>query len=74
MAASLLYAIKVQAQLVAGAHAQPLQAEAGRHSDADAGCADCEGRQMFQLVSCKRQRSLNKGCSYYVLTLRAWQC
>ena len=49
---SLLHAVEVQAELAAGAQAEPGQAQRGGQRDADAGRADSQRRQVAQLVPC----------------------
>ena len=49
---SLLHAVKVQAELAAGAQAEPGQAQRGRQRDAYAGRADGKRCQVAQLVPC----------------------
>ena len=55
VAGSLLRALKPQAELAAGADAEPLQAQRGRQRDADARRGDCERRQMVQMLPCTPQ-------------------
>ena len=49
---SLLHAVKVQAELAAGAQAEPGQAQRRGQRDADAGRADGQRCQVAQLVPC----------------------
>ena len=54
---SLLHAVKVQAELAAGAQAEPGQAQRGGQRDADAGRADGQRCQIAQLVPCRQPGS-----------------
>ena len=59
MPASFLRALKVQAELAARAHAQPLQARRCRQRHADAHCHDCERCQIHQLLPCTSQNAVD---------------